>query len=176
MAKKKIGSIDYTPIIVLGLLGGVAYWLLRPGGFLSSGNAQNNLGITAGNAASVSSDLQAAAANGSQQQQSSTALQAIATNIYNTGTADWTLPLSSSDQDSIVYQMSLIGTLTDLLLVIQDFGTKNVGTHWYSVCLSLGVGCTAVSLNQFLVMVLDSDHLAQVNSDLQGNGINYVIS
>ena len=176
MAKKKIGSIDYTPIIVLGLLGGVAYWLFRPGGFLSSGNAINNNQLAAGNSSSVNTDLTNAAAAGDQQQQSDTALQAIAASIFNTGTDNWTLPLSVSDQDSIVYQMSLIGTLTDLLLVIKYFGTKNIGTHWYSVCLSLGFGCTAVSLNQFLAIVLDADHLKQVNDNLQGNGINYQFS
>lgn len=174
MAKrKKVGSIDYTPIIILGLVGGGLYWLLRPGGFLSSGNAQNNLGISSGNAASVSADLKAAAANGDVQQQSNTALQSIASSIYNTGTDTWDLPLPTQDQDNIVYQMSLIGTLTDLLIVIKDFGTKNLGTHWYSVCLSLGLGCTALDLNGFLHLVLDSDHLAQINSDLIGNGVNY---
>jgi hypothetical protein len=176
MGRKRMGSVDYTPIIMLGLIGGGLYWLFRPGGFLSSGNAQNNIDIASGNASSVEADLKNAASSGDQQQQSNTALQSIASTIYNTGTDSWDLPLSSSVQDSIVYQMSLIGTMTDLLLVFKYFGTKKLGTHWYSVCLSMGLGCTAMNLFQFLVFVLDTDHLKQVNDDLQGNGVNYIIS
>jgi len=179
MARKKLGSIDYTPIIVLGALLGGAYYLVKSG-FFSSGNAINNSQLTAQNATAVNSDLQAAQASGEQQQQSNTSLQNIASSIYQFGTDSSEISvggtLSDTAQSNIVDQMSLIGSLVDLLLVIKFFGTKNVGTHWYSICNSLGVGCTAVNLNDFFDVVLSKQNIALINQNLAGNGINYTFT
>ena len=179
MAKNKLGSIDYTPIIVLGALFGGAYYLVKSG-FFSSGNDLNNGQLAEQNAAAVNADLKAAQASGEQQQQSNTALQNIASSIYQFGTDTSQISvggtLSDTAQSNIVDQMGLIGSLVDLLLVIKFFGTKNVGTHWYSICNSLGVGCTAVNLNDFFDVVLSKQNIALINQNLAGNGINYTFT
>jgi len=178
MAKrKKVGSIDYTPFILVGVLGVGGYFLWKSG-FFSSGNALNNQAIANNNSASIASDLAAAKQAGEVQQQSNSALQAIAASIYTGLSQDianniTNLQASETAQDAAVYQFSLIGSLVDLLLVIQYFGTKNIGTSFFSICQSLGLGCTAVGLQQYLDLTLDSDHIAQINQDLSGNGINY---
>jgi len=173
-----VGSVNYTPFILLAVLGagGIALymWLTGDSSPFKSGQAQNNSQTTATNTTATQQDAATLAAQGVNPTFTQSAFAQAANDIYSTATATWDSPLSQSDQDAIMWDvMNNINNAADLNALIAAFGTKKIGDNWYSVCFSLGFGCDAVGLGSFLKIALDSSHITEINNYLNSLNINY---
>ncbi len=170
----RVGKVNYTPIILLGgvgVLGYLAYKYLP--GWLQGGQSKNNDATTNANANAAAADKAANDAAGITQTISNSSAASAANTIYSTATATWATPLAQSDQDTIMWALlNNVNNAADLTAIITAFGTKSVGDNWYSICFSLGFGCDAVGLGQFLRLALDTDHINEINSYLSSMGIN----
>jgi hypothetical protein len=176
--KKSVhGPADYiVPLGIVALLGYGAYKLFS-GGLLSNllgskSNDTNNQAVAASNAQAVQNTLNQLKAAGDPSTINSAQAAAIANTVYTLG-AKGNGYASSADQDTIVYDIINASSLTDLLNIIQAFGTKQVSTGFWSTCSLLGFNCNAVGMPEFLHLCLDESHLASLNSFLSAQNISY---
>ena len=165
--KRAVGGTDYSNYILpIGLVGVAAfaiYKLLGPSAAAKANNASNEQNIKAANDAAYN-----ASAAVLPQSMPDTQLASIATQIYNSAEVGGT-----GDIDNVIYQLSLINNTTDLYRLMQLFGTKQVGSGFFSTCSLLGFDCTSLDLDAFIRASLTPDQLATVNRNFNGNGINY---
>jgi hypothetical protein len=154
-------------IPVAAVIGG--YFLLKNFGLFGGGAAsQNQAGITTAAAAGVTTALQQAKASGDIATLNPSQAAALANNIYNAGVAD---PV---DQDTIQNSIIQANTLTDLLNIIQAFGTKQAGGAMCSIFGGfLSATCGTYDLAGWITANLDATHIATVNGYFQGQNINY---
>lgn len=95
----------------------------------------------------------------------------LANDIYN----EWFDGNSNFDYN-VKWDVIKVNTLTDLQLLIQQFGIRAVNTSgWFSPCsLSFGkFGCQQYDLPSFLRATLKTATIAEINSYLSDSGINY---
>jgi hypothetical protein len=168
MMARKIGSVDYTPFILLGALGIGAYFLYSKLAGGSAASASNNAAIDQSTSSAVASDLATQQAAGTKQTLGNAQLSGMASEIYSLGTSSTTL--SSTDQDRVVQIMSEVKTSVDLLVLQNYFGTKQAST-FFSSCNLMGIDCTSYDLSAWLNAILDAQHLAEVNQYLAMQGI-----
>lgn len=172
--RRRVGSIDYTPFILLAVIGGAGYFAYQaifnsPG---SQANTDNNNSVNSGTTSSLASDIANLKAAGYQQSASNSQLSGYADQIWRLGQKE-SGNASTEDQDTIVGIISNINNDLDLDLMMQYFGTKNVATGFWTSCNILGKNCVAIDFPAFIRGVLDSDHIATANQDLSGNGLSY---
>ncbi len=163
---RKVGSIDYTPFVLLGALGIGAYFLYTKF-FGSGGNAANNQSIDQGTAQSVASDIASQQAAGAIQTLSNAEASGIATQLYNLGIGS----KSQTDQDKMVRLIIQANTELDLLTIEKFFATKQAASSVFSTCYTLGIGCQSYDLATWLGTALDQQHLATVNNYFSSIGV-----
>lgn len=158
---------DYSKYILpVGIVVG-GYLLLKHFDlFGDSANTANNNQNEATTAAGVQASLNQAAAAGDIQTISDSQAAGIANAIYTAGI--------NNDPYTAERQIIQVNTLTDLLKVIQAFGTKNAATDTFSSCYLFGLGCQNYNLSAwFHLPFMDSGTLATINGYLSSLGINY---
>lgn len=160
---------DYAEYIlpVAAVIGG--YFLLKNFGLFGGGAAaQNASSIQSSTAAGVTNALQQAKAAGDVATLNASQAAAIANNIYNAGVAD------PADQDTIQNQIIQANSITDLLNIIQAFGTKQAGGAMCSIFGGfLSATCGTYDLPGWIRANLDASHLSSVNTFFSNQGINY---
>lgn len=181
MARRRVGA-DYGwvgPVAILaGLVGAgyLAYKYLLPS--LQSGNSANNAATTDANAAASSASNAAAAAAGIQPTLNANELANIANQVYSLGKN----ASSISDLSAINDQLTQCNNIADLNGVITAFGTRNIPsgdvTSSFSLCFSLGIGCTSVGLAAFVHTLYaaydpSGSELQTLNGYFSSQGINY---
>lgn len=163
-----MGKIDIAGYILpVGILVAGYFVGKRFGLFGGGANADNNATIDANNKAAIQAALDAAKNSGLGQTVTDAQLNGLATSIYQMGVQ------STPDQDGIMYAVIQVNTLTDLLRLMQLFGTKQVAQSWFDTCSLLGFNCQSLDLPAFLRAVLDASHIATINSYLSNQKINY---
>jgi hypothetical protein len=136
--------------------------------FGGSPAAANSAGITSSTASGVASSLATAKASGDFATISASQAAGIANNIYTAGVAD---PV---DMDAIQNQVIQANTLTDLLLIIQAFGTKQAGGAACSIFGGfVSAVCGTYDLASWIRANLDPSHIQTINTYLSGQNINY---
>lgn len=161
----KTESTDYSKYIVpVGIVVG-GYLILKQFGLFGGGAAAANAkGITDSAAAGAASAIANDKAAGGFATITTSEAAGIANQIYNAGI--------SEDQDTIVRQLIQANTLQDLLLIIQNFGTKQAGGLMCSL-FGFSSSCNTYDLPSWVRATLDAQHLATLNGYLYDQNINY---
>ena len=164
--KKKVGAIDFSSYILpVGLLVG-GYFVFTK--FFGSGGPSNQQQQTQTNASAVQASLQKQQAAGETPTLTQAQAASFANDIFTKGT------LSTPDQAGIENDLLQVINLSDLLLIIQAFGTKSINTgSFLNACAVAKIDCSAVDLGSFLKAVLDADHINSLNSYWSLQNINY---
>ena len=164
-----IGSIDYTPFILLAVLGAGGYFVYQKF-FGSSTGAQaaaaNTSAITQTNASAIQQAQAANAATGQTTTLSATQISSNANTIFSLGTSG--NPVSDDDQYQIQNIVIECNNNADWLALVAAFGTKQVET---------GTGqINADDLVTFLTGVLTNpQYVTTVNQFFSDTGINATI-
>jgi hypothetical protein len=169
---KKVGSIDYTPIVLIGALGLAAYFLwnkLFPGGSGAAQNEANNATVAAGTTSSIQTDQASLKAAGGIQTLSNAEASGIASQLYDLGISG--NPVSQTNQDKMVQLVIQANTQLDLLAIEQYFQTKNANTG-FSISNFFGSNNTSYDLSGWLNATLDPTHLATINEYMSAQGIS----
>jgi hypothetical protein len=168
---RAIGKINWEKYIIpVGVVVG-GYVLLKSTNLfsgLTTGTTANNQASAAATKAALDNSIANAKASGDIQTLTDAQLATLANDIYVQGVK------STPDLDQIQRDIIQVNTLTDLLKMMQSFGTReaNTGT-WFSVCAFTGLNCTALDMATFVRESLDQSHIAAVNGYLQAQGINF---
>jgi hypothetical protein len=162
-------KIEWEKYIIPAAVVVGGYFLLKNLGLFGGGAAAANAAsITSSTSAGVTQSLANAKAAGDFATITNSAAASIANNIYTAGVAD---PV---DMDTIQNQVIQANTLTDLLMIIQAFGTKQAGGGMCSMFGGfLSAVCGTYDLASWLRANLDTSHLQSINSYLSNQGINY---
>lgn len=168
---KAIGKINWEKYIIpVGVVVG-GYVLLKSTNLfqgLTSGVAANNAASAAATKAALDNSISVAKSQGDIQTLTDAELSSYANDIYAQGVQ------ASPGLDKIQRDIISVNTLTDLLKMMQFFGTREANTgSWYSICAFTGLNCTALDMPTFVRQVLDAPHLQAVNSYLTAQGINF---
>jgi hypothetical protein len=172
MAGKKMGSIDYTPFVLLGALGIAAYFLwekLFPGGSGAQQNAQNNADITAATSSALATDIATLQSQNAVQTLSNAEASGIASQLYDLGISN--TPVAQSDQDKMVRLIIQVNTQLDYDAIAQYFLTKSANTG-FSLSNFFGSNNTSYDLSGWLSATLDAAHIATVNNYFSSQGIS----
>lgn len=166
--RKKMG--DNTGLIVGGVVvigvGIGLYFLFKNGNpFASAANTSNNAAIDANTSASTASTLNTLAQSNIVPQLTNAQASALATDIYNKG--------YTGDQQTIISDLNQAVNDADIYLIMQYFGTKQAATSFLSTCNLLGFNCAALDLSSWVKSVLNSDQIAQINSNYQQDGMSF---
>jgi hypothetical protein len=178
MAKrKKIGGIDGSTILVLGVVGVGGYLLYNA--IANNASAQNNTQYGFRAASAVNKDISTATAAGAQQILSSSQIADDAISIGQLGqttdsAAKGGAGADQSSQDEIVSILDTYKSLLDWYLLVQDFGTRQVATSNFSMCATFSIFCTVVDLQTFLAAALDAAHVNEVNANFVSNGLSAI--
>ena len=159
---------DYSQYILpVGILV-AGYFLLKNFGLFGGAAAANAASVTSSAAGGATAALAQAKAAGDITTINQSQAASIANNIYNAGISD---PV---DQDTIEYQIIQANTLSDLLLIIQAFGTKQAGGTMCSIFGGfLSATCGTYDMASWVRANLDQSHIQAVNSYLSDQNINY---
>jgi hypothetical protein len=163
-------TTDYSKYLIPAAVVVGGYFVLKNFGLFGSGNAgaANSNAITSGNAASVQASLNAAAASGDFPTISAAGAQGLADSIYNAGVS------SPVNMDAIQQNIIAANTLTDLLMIVKAFGTKQAGGLACSIFGGfLSNTCGTYDLNSWVRENLDQSHINSINQYLGMQGINY---
>lgn len=164
---RSIGAVDLSnyilPVGLVGIAAYAVYKFLGPSAAAKANNATDEANTKAANDAAYN-----ASAAILPQSMPDVQLSSMATQIYNSASTGGT-----GDIDNVIYQLSLINNTTDLYRLMQLFGTKQVGSGFFSTCSLLGFDCTSLDLDAFIRASLTPAQLATVNQNFSGNGINY---
>lgn len=164
----KANQADYSKYIIPAAVVVGGYFILKQFGLFGGGAAAaNQASITESATTGVNQALQNAQASGDFPTINTSEAASIANNIYNAG-------LDPVDQDTIVRQVIQANTLTDLLMIIKAFGTKQAGGLACSIFGGmLSATCGTYDLAGWLRSTLDAAHMQTVNVFLSNQGINY---
>jgi hypothetical protein len=169
---RKIGSIDYTPFVLLGALGIGAYFLyqkLFPGGSGGQQNDANNAAINASTQSALTSDIATLKSQNAVQTLSNAAASGIASQLYDLGISG--NPVPQANQDKMVSLVIQANTQLDLDTIAQYFATKNANTG-FSLSNFFGSNNTSYDLSGWLGATLDAAHLQTVNGYFSAEGIS----
>jgi hypothetical protein len=166
-----IGKIDFSKYILpVGIVVG-GYLLLKNTNLFSgvkTGVTANNEATTVATQASLTTSIASAAASGDLQTLTNAQLASLANDIATQGL------LSTPNQDQIEHDIIQVNTLTDLLQMMYQFGTRQGNTgSWFSTCGLLGLNCQALDMPTFVRLAVDSSHLSAINNYLTAQNINY---
>lgn len=141
------------------------------------GSGSTGAQITAADTTGVQSTLDAQKQSG--ENPTITAAQAAQTanTIYNYAISTTSAPFPSEISYNVKWALiNNVNNLTDLLLIMQQFGTRNANTTGlFSLCslTMLTVDCTKIDLTALIRMGLQPNDLTDVNMFLSGANINY---
>jgi hypothetical protein len=165
----KSSSQDYSKYIlpVAVVVGG--YFILKQFGVFGGGaSAANQKSITDTASAGVNNSIAQAKAAGDFATLSDSEAAGLANQIYNAGVSD---PV---DQDTIQNSVIQANTLTDLLMIMKAFGTKQAGGFACSLFGGmLSSTCGTYDMNSWITANLDQAHISTINTFLNNQGINY---
>jgi hypothetical protein len=173
-SQKKVGDINYTPIIIGGALLIGAYFLFQNIGNIfggSAANKQNNADIQAGSTAAQQTSLQASQAAGIPQTLSASQANSLATDIYNqgnTGNASSNMLASDQAQAQIYQDIIQTNNVTDWYALQNAFGTK-------TSCVAFSMGCQTYTLDTWIKAVCGPSTIAEINSWFALNGFGYTL-
>jgi NAD(P)-dependent dehydrogenase (short-subunit alcohol dehydrogenase family) len=164
LASKIEFEIYSLPVAVV--VGG--YFILKQFGLFGGGAAAaNQAGISDSTAAGVRAALQQAQTRGDIATINASEAAGIANSIFNAG-------IDPVDQDAMVRGVIQANTLTDLLMIVQAFGTKQAGGMMCSIFGGfLSATCGTYDLTSYLHATLDQAHIQTINNYLSNQGINY---
>jgi hypothetical protein len=175
-SKKKVGdagggSFNYTPLVIIGGIGVLAYVILNkltPG---PSGKTTDAPAIAAQTAATQAAALASAAAKQTATMNSAQA-NSIATDLYTQfGTySSFSGGITDAAAAQIVQDMNQINNDTDFYAVSAAFGTKQLQ------CNIVGYGCTSMDLLTALETFLNSDNKTFINNNFTTQGMSVYIS
>lgn len=160
---------DYSKYILPAAIVVGGYFVLKQFGLFGGGAAAaNQKSIEDTTTAGVNDALNQARASGDFPTITQSEAAGIANSIYNAGVSD---PV---DQDAIQRGIIQANTLTDLLLIIQAFGTKQAGGLMCSIFGGmLSATCGTYDLQSWVRANLDPQHIQTVNGYLSAQGLNY---
>lgn len=160
---------DYSKYVLPAAIVVGGYFILKQFGLFGGGAAAaNQKSISDTTAAGVNQALNNAQAAGDFATINQSEAAGLANSIYNAGVSD---PV---DQDTIQNSIIQANTLTDLLLIVKAFGTKQAGGLACSIFGGmLSATCGTYDLNSWIHANLDGQHIATVNSYLTDQRINY---
>ena len=182
MAKRMAGASDYIiPIGLVGLAAFIAYKIFGGTGgagtglSTSPGTSTNNAATNA-TTTSVSASAYTASAATTPQIVPDTTLNTMIQSMWNDWLSSTSVFAGSSYGDDIVTQMGGLGNITDLYRLIQLFGTRAMPPSGVNLCNTLGLDCPQVDFGTFIHQALDTSQLADLNTLLQTNGIEYTFN
>lgn len=168
-----IGKIDWQSLIVPAAVVVGGYLLLKKTGLFSgplTGTGVNNSQAAASTAAANQASLNNATNQGIPQTITTSQAASLANDIFTQGI------LSSPNLTQVKYDIIQANTLTDLLQIISQFGTRQINTgNAFTLCALANINCQAVDMATFVRMVFQNDQseLQQINQYLSAQGINY---
>lgn len=169
--RKKVGSTDYgwiLPVGVIGILGYLAYTYFGGNGSITD-TGSNNSSIDTNSAATAAADLAKTQADGVTQILSDSTLNGIATTLFQ-------LLGNDGDQSTIVNNVIQVNNAADWYRLVQLFGTKKFNSGGsFNSCALIGIGCDSYDLPGALRLVLDAQHLQDINSYFVDQGIGTTI-
>jgi hypothetical protein len=163
-------KIPYEKYILPVGIAVAGYFILKELGVFGGGNAgaANANAMTASTASGAAAALTQAKAQGDIVTLNASQVASLANGIYNAGVA------SPVDETTIYDSIQQCNTLSDLLSVIQSFGTKQAGGMMCSLFGGfLSDTCGTYDLPSFVRASVDSTTLQAINQYLGGMGINY---
>lgn len=176
MARKKIGSIDYTPFVLIGAIGVGVYFLwgkLFPGGLPGSqGSAQNdanNASITAAAQSALQTDITNLTAQGAASTLSNAEASGIASQLYDLGISG--NPVPQANQDKMVRLIIQVNTQLDYDTIANYFLTKTASSG-FSASNFFGSNNTTYDLAGWLGATLDAAHTTTVDQYFSSQGIS----
>jgi hypothetical protein len=184
MAKRMAGAADYiVPIGLIGVAALVAYKLGLFGGTggpgtgvsTSPGTGTNNTATNA-TTATVNQTAYTNSAASTPQIVPDTTLNQMISTMWSDYLSSTSIFADSSYGDDIVVQMGGLGNITDLYRLIQLFGTRAMPSNGVNLCNTLGIDCSQVDFGTFIHNALSSSQLANLNSLLTTNGIEYTFN
>lgn len=165
---KKIGDGASSYILPIGIIIAGYFILNKFGLFGDTAGDQNADSIAQATLQGTQDAMAAEKDRGGFATMNASAAATLASSIYNAGTSD---PV---DQDAIVHMVIEANTLSDLLLMIQAFGTKKAGGTACSLFGNfLSSTCSTYTLPSFLQAVLDQQHLNTIRGYLSQMNIIY---
>jgi uncharacterized membrane protein YdcZ (DUF606 family) len=165
---KKIGDGASSYILPVGIVIAGYFILSKLGVFGDTAGDKNAASINDTTLQGAADSLANAQAAGDPITISRAEAATIASTVFNAGTAD---PV---DMDTIQNQVIQANSLSDLLLIIQAFGTKSAGGTACSLFGNiLSSTCATYTLPSFLRATLDPSHMQAVNGYFSSMGINY---
>lgn len=160
--RKKVGDSNgwVVPVIALGGVGAILYFVFKDGNpFASGANTANNTGVDQQTAAAGAAGSTAGQALPDSQ------INSIATAIFNAG--------AGNDGDTVSRQLALLVNQADFNRLYQIFGTKQGSTSMLSTCAWLGFNCQSLDLGAWCNSILTDDQRSEINATLSANGINF---
>lgn len=168
-----IGKFDWQSLIVPAAVVVGGYLLLKKTGLFSgplTGTGQNNSQAAASTAAANQASLNSATNQGIPQTITTSQAASLANDIFTQGI------LSTPNLMQVKYDIIQANTLTDLLQIIAQFGTREVNTgNAFTLCALANINCSAVDMATFVRLIFQNDQteLKQINDYLGAQGINY---
>lgn len=168
-----IGKFDWQSLIVPAAVVVGGYLLLKKTGLFSgplTGTGQNNSQASAATQAANQASLNAATNQGIPQTITTSQAASLANDIFTQGI------LSTPNLTQIKQDIIQANTLTDLLQIISQFGTRQVNTgNAFTLCALANINCQSVDMATFVRLVFqnDSADLQEINQYLSAQQINY---
>jgi hypothetical protein len=163
-------KIQYEKYILPVGIAVAGYFILKELGVFGGGNAgaANASALTNATASGAAAALTQARAQGDMVTLNASQIASLANSIYVAGTA------SPTDEGTIYDSLQQAQTLSDLLSVIQSFGTKQAGGAMCSLFGGfLSNTCGTYDLPSFVRASVDQTTLQAINAYFAGMGINY---
>jgi hypothetical protein len=175
MAKKMSGAADY--IVPIGIIALIGFALYKMGIFsgTATGTGSNSAATTSNTTAVTNAAFTASAAQVAQSMPDTT-LNTMISTMFSDYLSSTSLFSGSSYEDDIVSQMSNVNNITDLYRLMQLFGTRAMPDKGVNLCNTIDLACPQVDFGTFIHNALDAAHIADLNSVLSGNGIQYTFS
>jgi hypothetical protein len=183
MARRKMGDASsyVLPIGLVVIAGFLAYKFLGGSGgagtglSTSPGTGTNNTN-TNSTTTSINQTAYTQSAATVAQATPDTTLNAMIQTMWNDWLSSTSIFAGSSYGDDIVSQMGNLQNITDLYRLIMLFGTRAMPPSGFNLCNAIGLDCPQVDFGTFIHQALSTSQIADLNSSLSGNGINYTFS
>lgn len=176
--KKKgqgMGSIDYTPFLLLaalGIAGYVVYEKFFGGGAGTAASAANKTAVTTTNATATAQTQADIAATGQTPTLTASQLSSNANSIFSLGLTG--NPVPDDDQEQIRDIVIECNNDADWIGLVSAFGTKNVSSAGFLQQNTSGgnLSSNADDLPTFLRGTLDQSYIDSINDFFTNTGIN----
>jgi hypothetical protein len=180
--KKRIGSFDSTPFIMIGGLGLLGYFLYNKLFGSGSAQGQNTATQTATLAQGTSTTLTALQQQGQGPILSASQAASLSNDIFTQGSQ-----ISAGLnfwQSNTAYLAQIFSDFSkcqndaDLYLIVQNFGVRKAADSSWSMCALFGANCSSFGLEEFITTVLNGASasgygVTDLNTQLLSQGLTY---